>query len=265
MSIHQTALVSPHAWLGRDVTIGPFAIVEENTKIGDRCVIETAAQIRNGTEIGADCFVGSGAIIGANPQFRGFNPELLSGVIAGERNVFREYVTIHRSIHEGINTILGDDNFLMVGTHVGHDSTLGDGNSIANNVLLGGHVSIGHNCFLGGASAIHQFVRIGDFVMCQGHSAFTLDVPPYVIGAEMNVVVGINSIGLKRAGFAEAERTEIKAAFRKIYHGSGTLQSVLAELNSQELSPATLKFYEFFGEVSKKGVCTRTSRRKAES
>lgn len=265
MSIHQTAIVSTQARLGLDVKVGPFAVIEDDTVIGDRCVIEAAAQVRRGSRIGSDCFVGSGAVIGANPQFRGFNPSIVSGVIAGDQNVFREYVTIHRSIHEGVNTVLGNDNFLMVGTHIGHDSSLGNSNSTANNVLLGGHVNIGSNCFLGGGAAIHQFVRIGDYVMCQGGSAFTLDLPPFVIGAQLNVVVGINSVGLARAGFTQDERNEIKAAFRRIYRGSGTLRSVLEEISSGDHAPAARDFYQFFRETSKKGVCTRSSRRKSGS
>lgn len=264
MSIHQTALVSPLAQLGLGVTVGPFAIIEDETILGDGCIVEAAAQIRKGTQLGSHCFIGSGAIIGADPQFRGFDKGIASGVTAGGGNVFREYVTVHRSIHEGTKTTLGNNNYLMAGTHIGHDSSVGNSNSMANNVLLGGHVSIGNNCFLGGGAAFHQFVRVGDYVMCQGGGSYTQDLPPFVIAAGVNVVVGINAIGLERGGFTQAERDEIKAAFRVIYRRSDTLQSILDNLESGSLSAPALTFYQFFREKSKKGICSRSSFRKSK-
>jgi len=264
MSIHQTAIVSPLAHIGLDVSVGPYAIIEDNVVLGDGCVVEAASQIRKGTRLGTSCFVGSGAIIGGDPQFRGFNRSISSGVVAGDGNVFREYVTVHRSIHEGTDTILGNDNYLMAGTHIGHDSIVGNSNSMANNVLLGGHVSIGSHCFIGGGAAFHQFVRVGDYVMCQGAGSFSQDIPPFVIGADLNMVVGINSIGLQRAGFSQQERDEIKAAFRLIYRRIDTLQTVLANLDTENISDQASLFFEFFREKSKKGICSRSSGRKSK-
>jgi len=265
MPIHQTAIVSPLAQIGSGVSVGPHAIIEEDTTLGSGCVIEAAAQIRKGTRLGTGCFVGSGAIIGADPQYRGFNKGISSGVIAGNDNVFREYVTIHRSIHDGTNTILGNDNYLMAGTHIGHDSVVGHSNSMANNVLLGGHVIFGSHCFVGGGAAFHQFVRVGDYVMCQGSSSFSQDLPPFVIGADLNMVVGINSIGLQRAGFTQPDRDKIKAAFRRIYRRNDTLQNVLNSLETENLPEQVLSFYQFFREKSKKGICSRANNRKSKS
>lgn len=260
MPIHPHALVSAEAELGEQVDIGPFAIVEAGTRIGDRCVIEAAAQIRSGTRLGADCFVGAGSLLGTDPQFRDFDRNLRSGIDIGTGNIFREQVTIHRSIHEGGSTVIGDENYLMAGAHVGHDCIVGHRNTLANNVLLGGHVSLGDQCFLGGASAFHQFVRVGDFVMTQGHSGFSLDLPPYVIGSEINVVVGINSIGLRRAGFSQEERTLIKDAFREVYHSAAPLAEILRAAGERPLPAAVSKFYDFLQKKSKKGLCIRSRR-----
>ena len=262
MSIHPSAVVSPKAIIGAEVTIGPFAIIEKDTEIGDHCVIEGAVQVRAGSRIGTGTFVGAGSIIGSDPQFRGFDPRIPSGTILGERNVLREYVTFHRSVTEGGNTIVGDGNYLMAGSHIGHDSIVGNENTLANNVLLGGHVILGNQCFIGGGSAFHQFVRIGDHVMCQGNSGFSQDLPPFVVGADINTVVGINVVGLKRAGYSPEDRKEIKSAFREIYHSPRTLESILQEVGDQALSKPLQKFYQFFREKSKKGVCVRTSRRR---
>lgn len=261
MSIHPSALIDREASLGNGVRVGPFAIIEGQTWIGDDCIIESAAQIRSGTKIGSGTFVGSGAILGSNPQFRGFDPAIQSGISVGERNVLREYVTIHRSVTEATDTILGNDNYLMAGAHIGHDSIVGDFNTFANDVLLGGHVILGNHCFVGGGSAFHQFVRVGDHVMCQGHSGFSQDLPPFVIGADINTVVGINAVGLKRAGFSLGERREIKEAFRLLYHSPETLAAVLETASKQENSPALELFYSFLREPSKKGLCVRSSRR----
>lgn len=260
MSHHPTAVISPKASIGNDVKIGPYAIIEDDVSIGDRCQIDAAAQLRNGSKIGTDCLIGSGSILSADPHFRGFDASIRSGVLVGDNNVIREYVTLHRSILEGENTELGDDNFLMCGTHFGHDCKVGSHNTFANNVLLGGHVIMGDHAFLGGGSAFHQFVRLGDYVMVQGHAGFSQDIPPYLIGSgsEINRVAGINSVGLKRAGFSPADRREIKEAFRRIYRSSTPLPDVLAEAAETELSGPVQAFYDFFGKKSKKGVCIRS-------
>jgi UDP-N-acetylglucosamine acyltransferase len=265
MSIHPTAVVSKGAQLGADVTVGPFAIIEENVVISDRCIIEASAQIRKGSNLGVNCFVGSGAIIGSDPQFRDFDPRIPSGVEIASGNIFREYVTVHRSVFENGVTCVGRDNYLMVGSHIGHDSTVGHSNTLANDVLLGGHVDFGNHCFVGGGSAFHQFVRVGDFVMCQGHSGFSQDLPPFVIGADINTVVGINVVGLKRANFSVDERKAIKEAFREIYHSSKPLEQVLDEASAREITPAVEDFFAFFRKKSKKGLCIRSSRRPGNS
>jgi UDP-N-acetylglucosamine acyltransferase len=261
MSIHPHALVSPEAQLGNEVSVGPFAVIEAGAEVGDGCVIEAAAQIRAGSRIGAGCFIGSGALVGSDPQFRGFDRRVRSGVALGAGNVLREYVTIHRSIHEGGETRLGSGNYLMAGAHVGHDAILGEDNTLANNVLLAGHVRVGSHCFLGGGSVFHQFIRVGDYVMTQGNSGFSLDLPPFVIASDINLVSGINSVGLRRAGFSREERTRIKEVFRELYHSPKTLQTLLGEAEALIGSPAVEAFFDFLREPSKKGLCIRARRR----
>ncbi len=257
MSIHPTALVSPSAKIGEDVTIGPFAIIEDEACIGDRTVIDAAAQIRRKSVVGSGCRIGSGTLVGADPQFGNFDPDTPSWVEIGDDNVIREYVTFHRSIEPEGKTILGTGNFLMTGAHVGHDSIVGDNNTMANNVLLGGHVEVGSNCFLGGGSAYHQFVRIGDYAMAQGHAGMSMDTPPYTIAAGINYISGINSIGLRRAGISAEARKEIKEAFRNLYLTDKSISDVIAEAESQTFLPETEVFFDFLRQESKKSVCIR--------
>ncbi|MCL4167540.1 UNVERIFIED_CONTAM: hypothetical protein GTU68_048444 [Idotea baltica] len=261
MSIHPTAIVHPRANLGTNVSVGAFAIIEEDTTIGDNCLIEAAAQIRKGVTLGANCEIGSSSILGSDPQFKGFDKSIASEVKLGAGNVLRENSTVHRSILEGGETTVGEDNYFMTGSHIGHDSIVGNHNTFANGVQLGGHVVLGNNVFVGGGTMFHQFVRIGDYVMCQGLSGFSQDLPPYVIGAEINEVVGINVIGLKRAGFEPKERVAIKEAFKQVYRSTETLKDVLEKAKLLESSPAVDEFYNFLREPSKKGVCVRGSKR----
>lgn len=257
MSIHPTAIVSPKAQLAEEVTVGPYAIIEEGAEIGARTRIDAQAQVRKGAVLGEGNHICSGALVGADPQFQGFNSELLTGTRLGNGNTIREYATIHRSIYEDQSTVLGDENYLMTGAHVGHDCIIGSGNTLANNVLLGGHVELGSHCFLGGAAVFHQFVRIGDYALAQGMAGMSLDVPPYTIANGINMIGGINAIGLKRAGFDGAVRKEIKEAFRLLFRTEKSLSEVLEEAENGDHSPAAEAFYHFLRNKSKKGVCSK--------
>lgn len=257
MSIHPSAVIADSAEIGQNVMIGPFAVVEENTVIGEGSVLDAAAQVRKGSIVGKSCHIGSGALVGADPQFLGFDSTISSGVKMGDNNTLREYVTIHRSIHEGDSTILGNGNYLMTGAHLGHDCVIGNDNTMANNVLLAGHVTMGNNCFVGGGAVFHQFVRVADYVMVQGLGGFSLDLPPFVIGAGVNYVAGINSVGLRRAGFDANARKDIKEAFRLVYRSGMGLKEALKEAENRDWADEAASFFDFFRQESKKGFCIR--------
>lgn len=260
MSIHPTALISPKAKIHSTVRIGPFVIIEDDVVIAEGCTIAAAAQILNGSRIGAYCEIGQGTIIGTAPQIRGFDPSVRSGVTLGERNVVREHCTLHRGGIERSQTILGNDNFLMVGVHLGHDCTVGNSNTMANGCLLGGHVIVADHCFLGGGTMFHQQVRVGSYVMAQGLGGFSQDLPPYVIGAKINEVAGINAVGLSRGGFSPATRKAIKEAFASVYRGNTPLKELLEAAKNESLIPEVQAFYDFLNADSKKGLCIRLRR-----
>lgn len=257
MFIHPLSLVSTEAELDRDVSVGPFAIIEAGAILGQGCRIEAGAQIRGGSTLGPRCLVGPGTVIGGDPQVRGFDSRIPSRVVVGADNTFRENVTVHRSFRESGETRLGNGNFLMAGSHVGHDCVVGDDSTLANGAMLGGHVQLGDRCFLGGGCAVHQFVRIGDLVVTQGLSGFSLDVPPYLMGAGINQIVGINAVGLKRAGFSHEKRIGIKEAFRRVFRTPQTLKEILASVRESETDPDVFRFYKFLSQDSKKGLCIR--------
>jgi len=257
MAIHPTAIIDAQAQLADDVEIGPYVILTGTVSIGPRCKIEAHAQLYGHTTLGEDNVIGPGAIIGALPQDTGFDPNTISHVRIGNANIVREYATIHRSATEGGATVLGNNNFLMVGAHVGHDSQLGDHNVLANDCLLGGHVTIGNHVFLGGGIGLHQFLRVGDRSIVAGGARTSQDVPPFVIAHENNRIRGLNTIGLRRAGFSSDVRQELASIFKIFYREERPLQEAIGEAEQQSWGVEAQEFLTFFKTESRKGVCRR--------
>lgn len=253
-SIHPSAVISPEAELADDVSIGPFTVIEGPVKLAAGVKVGGHAWISGRTRIGEASNIGWGAVIGCDPQDLHFDPTCGSGVVIGPRNTLREYVTIHRGSKAGSDTVMGEGNFLMTGVHLAHDVRLGDGNIFANNVLLGGHVHVGNKAFLGGTACCHQFVKVGDLAMVQGLTAVSQDVPPYCIAYGINQLAGLNSVGLKRAGFTLEERTAIKRAYQLVFHPMKLRQDALAEAREQSWPEVAEKLIAAVANPSKKGV-----------
>ena len=252
--IHPTAIIDPAAQIDPSVEIGPYAVIDGPAQIAAGCRVEAHAQLVGDVRLGKGCQVGRGAVIGGTPQDLSFDASTQSGVLVGENNVIREHVTIHRSNKSGGFTTLGDGNFLMAGCHLGHDVHLGNNNVIANGVLIAGHVTVGDGSFLGGGAVFHQFLRIGDYCMIQGNSAFSTDVPHYCSGNRLNVLSGLNVIGLRRAGFSAAERAEIKKLFRLLFTSGLNLSQAVAAARSHSWDDKAARLLEFMAAPSKRGV-----------
>jgi UDP-N-acetylglucosamine acyltransferase len=269
MSLHPTAIIHPDAQLGENVTVGPYAVVEGAAQIGDGCVIQAHAIIGAHVVMGKENTVGYGAVVGGDPQDFAFNPAVKSEVRIGDRNKIREHCTIHRGTTEGSVTVLGDDCFLMAGAHMAHNCQVGSNVVIANNALLAGHVIVGDRVFIGGGAVFHQFVRVGQFVICQGISGYGKDIPPYTIGAEVNGIAGLNVIGLRRGGFTPAQRTEIKAAFHLLYRSGLNTTQALVAAQEKQWGEAAQVFWDFVAGAKKRGLCdliaTRTGSPSVES
>jgi UDP-N-acetylglucosamine acyltransferase len=251
VKIHPTAIVDAGAEIGAEVEIGPFSIIGAGAIIGESCVIQSHVVIEGAVKMGVGNFVGHGTVIGSAPQDLGFKHEIKSGIEIGQGNVLREYCTIHRGVMEGSTTILGDGNFLMVGTHLGHDCRLGNGVVIANSSMLGGHVRIDDRAFIGGGSRFHQYIRIGRLVMAEGR--FTQNLPPFLIAAK-NHVFGVNIVGLRRAGFSPAQRDEIKQAFKLLYKSGLNTKQALEKAAESEFGEVGREFFEFVAEAGKRGI-----------
>ncbi len=256
MKIHSTAVVEAGAEIADDVEIGPGAFVEAGAIIGPGCRIKTNAQILGSVTMGADCIVHGGAILGDDPQDFSFDPDTPSRVVIGDGNTFRENFTVHRSTKENGETRIGNGNFFMACSHVGHDAVVGNENVLANAALLGGFVTVGNNAFLGGGSAMHQFVRVGSLSMIKGVSGISRDVPPYCIVGDYNVLRGLNSVGLRRAGFSKETRSNVKLAFNHMLRSGLNLTQALETIDKIELKKEAAEFIDFFRKASRKGICT---------
>ncbi len=260
MQIHSTAIVADGAKLADDVAVGPYTILGADVEIGAGCVIGAHVILENRVILGEGTKVGHGTLIGGNPQDHGFDVTRRdTGVRIGKNNVIREYVTIHRATAEGADTVVGDGNFLMTGCHLAHDSVVGNGAIMANNALSAGHVRIGDRCFLGGGSVFHQFIRIGTLAMVRGGCRFSKDIPPFTIAAGENSVVGINSIGLRRAGLSAEARKDIKRAFYLLYHSGLNVSQALEAADGETWGAEAALFFEFVRAAKKRGICDRAN------
>ncbi|NJN06115.1 MAG: acyl-ACP--UDP-N-acetylglucosamine O-acyltransferase, partial [Rhodobacteraceae bacterium] len=211
--IHPTAVIHPRAQLDPTVRVGPYAVIDEHVTLGAECEVGPHVYLTGHTVIGARNRFHAGCVVGDAPQdlkYKGAPTRLR----LGDGNVIREHATIHRSATDEGETVVGSNNFIMAGAHGGHNSRVGDHVILANGVLLGGYVEVGDRAMIGGGAAIHQFCRMGTLVVLQGLRPITKDLPPYTMAISFNTLSGLNVVGLRRAGFTDDQRLEIK----RLYH-----------------------------------------------
>jgi UDP-N-acetylglucosamine acyltransferase len=252
--IHPTAVIDPEATLAPDVQIGPYAIIEGAVEIGPECIIEAHASLTGPLTMGAENFIGHGAVLGKSPQHRGYRGEATSLRI-GDRNVFREYVTIHRGTPDGRGlTSIGDCNMFMIGSHLGHDVQVGNSCTVVNNAQIGGHVILHDGCVISSQTAIQQRVRVGRLAMLGGMGSSTKDIPPFILQQGQNCVTGLNLIGMRRAGLSATAIDAMRRAFRLLYREAMTQSAALEQIESElgEVSEVA----EFLGFIrdSKTGI-----------
>ncbi|MBI1900391.1 MAG: acyl-ACP--UDP-N-acetylglucosamine O-acyltransferase [Planctomycetia bacterium] len=245
--IHPQAVVSPDAVIGSDVSIGPFCLIEAGAQIGDGCRLESGVVIHGGTVLGAGNRVCHGAVLGGIPQHLKAGAQV-GGTAIGSGNTIREHVTVHHALEPGHSTLVGDNNLLMVNVHVAHDCRLGSNCVMVNNAMLAGHVEVEDRAYLAGGAAAHQFVRIGKLAMVGGMARCIKDVPPFVtVDGATTTVVGLNLVGLRRAGYKTDEIAQLKAAYRLIYRSGLPWTAILEQLPQQFPEGAATEYHRFFG------------------
>ena len=262
-TIHPTAVVSSRSHLGHDVFIGPFCVIEDDAEIGDNCRLGARAVVKTGTILGEANEIGEGTVLGGRPQHLRAT-DRVGKLLIGKRNIIRENVTIHRGLTPDTVTQVGDSNLIMVNAHVAHDCHLGSNAILANNVMLAGHVSVGDRAYLSGAVGVHQFCRIGRLAMVGGQSHITQDVPPFVtVDGRTSCIVGLNSIGLRRAGLSSDEIQQLKEAYRVIYRSGLKWADTLQRLREEFTHGPAAEFYPFLLVTNRGVVQERRVPRKA--
>jgi UDP-N-acetylglucosamine acyltransferase len=236
--VHPTAQVDPRAELAEDVEVGPYALIGPQVRIGAGTRVGAHVIVTGRTRIGARNHLHPFSVIGGEPQDKKYRGEDTALEI-GDRNVIREYCTIHiGTVQDGGVTRVGDDNWIMAYVHIAHDCQVGSHTVFANNAQLAGHVQVGDWVVLGGYTGVHQFVRIGAHVMTGISSVILQDVPPYTLVAGNPAKPhGINGEGLRRRGFSPEQIAALRRAYRLLYREGLTLEQArcaLAELCSAQ-------------------------------
>lgn len=254
-TIHPSAVVGKNVALGEGNEIGPYVVIEDGVKMGSRNKIYAHAYVAVGTQIGDDNEIHMGAVIGHVPQDLGYRRGTASFTQVGDRNVIREYATIHRGTKEETSTVIGSDNFLMANAHVAHNCVVGNSVIMVNYASLSGYCVVEDQAFISGMVGLHQFTRVGRLAILSALSAVNKDVPPYfLVGGRPARTQGINWVGLRRARVEPEVREEIKQAYKLLYR-SGLNVGQALEVMAKELESAEVKHLIGFIRASKRGIC----------
>ncbi len=253
--IHPSAIVDPSAQLGADVVVGPYAFVGPGVVLGAGTVLHHHAVVEGNTTLGSGNEVFPFACVGLKTQdlkYKGGNP----GTRVGDRNVFREFCTVHAATYDGDFTRIGSDNTFLAYTHVAHDCVVGDDVVMSNNATLAGHVVMGSHVVMGGLSAVHQFCRIGDRAMIGGMSRISQDVPPFmIVEGSPAVVRAFNKVGLERAGFTEEQMDHVKTLFRIFFREGLNRTQALERILATEIAGASeVAAFIAFAQASERGL-----------
>lgn len=238
--IHPTAILHPSAQVDPTSEVGPYAVIDAAVRVGPRCRVGPFVHLTGHTTIGAENIFHAGCVIGDAPQDVRYKaaPTRLR---IGDRNVFREHTTVNRSNKLEEDTVIGSGCFLMTHAHVAHNCHLGDGVVMANDATLGGHATVGDRAFISANCLVHQFTRVGSLALMQGGAGISQDLPPFCVARDKNLLCGLNTVGLRRAGFSPAERLELKQLYHFLFRESRNLRTAFAEARAHFTSgPASI-------------------------
>jgi UDP-N-acetylglucosamine acyltransferase len=251
--IHPTAIVHPQAQLDATVCVGPYAVIDADVQLGPDCVVGPQVYITGVTKIGAGNRFHAGCVIGDAPQDLKYKDEPTRLEI-GDHNVFREHFTANRATTPDAATMIGSNNFLMANAHIAHNCVIGSHVIMANGATLGGHAVVQDRAFISGNCLVHQFCRVGTLAIMQGGSAISKDLPPFTVARGDNGICGLNSIGLRRAGFSVEARLELKQLYHALFRSRKNFTEAFAAARENFSSPGAKTMLNFVA-ASKRGVC----------
>lgn len=252
--IHRTALIDPTAKLGEEVTVGPYAILGPHVMVGDRANIGAHAVLERNVRLGAEVRVGTGSVLGGDPQDLKYRGEE-TWIEIGAGTIIREYCTINRGTTATGLTAVGERCFIMTYVHIAHDCRIGNDVILANGIQMAGHVSVDDRAIVSGLTPIHQFVRIGTYAFVGGGSRVNQDVPPFTkaVGNPVHLY-GLNSVGLQRAGFTPEVKLALKRAYRLLFNSDLTVSQGIARARAELPPLAEVETFLRFIEESQRGV-----------
>ncbi|MEO7143003.1 MAG: acyl-ACP--UDP-N-acetylglucosamine O-acyltransferase [Bryobacteraceae bacterium] len=249
-----TARVHPDAHIGAQAVVGEFCVIEADVKIGDFSRLEPYVYVKRWTTLGERNEISAGAVLGTDPLDKNFTGER-SYLRIGNRNSIREHQTISRGTAPESATEIGDGNYIMTSGHIAHNCKIGDDTVIASCALVAGYVEVESQAFISGGVVIHQFSKIGRLAMVGGNSRVNSDLPPYFLYSDFNVAAkGINTTGLRRAGFTVREIAALKQAYRILYRSGLKLAAALDRIEAEAPTGHTRHLVEFI-RSSKRGIC----------
>lgn len=257
--IHPTAIIAVEADVGDDVQIGPYAVIEGEVRIGAGCVLRPNVHLIGPLTMGCHNTIFGGAVLGEQPQHLQYAGEPTRLVI-GDHNIIREHVTIHRGTTHSWETRIGNHNFLMAHSHVAHDCKIGNHCIIANGALLAGHCVLEDRVYLSGNCAVHQFVRVGRLALLSGASISTKDIPPFIMQQRFNCVVGVNVVGMRRAGIPTANIDAVRRAFHLLYRNRLLLPTALEQIERDLAHVAEVAEMLTFIRASTRGIILHLDR-----
>jgi len=251
--ISEMAFVHPEAKLGDGNVIGPFCYIDKNTVLGDNNVLMNSVTIHYGARIGNGNEFFPGSSISTKPQDLKFKGEETTCQV-GDNNSIREFVTISRGTASKGTTIVGSNNLLMENVHIAHDCVFGSHLIIGNSTKIAGEVKCDDFAIISGEVLSHQFCRIGSYVMIQGGTRFSLDIPPYCMaGKEPVVFAGINIVGLRRHGFTNEQIDTIRDAYKIIYN-DGVIKETVGMARAKYPDSKEVAYICDFIEQSERGI-----------
>jgi len=255
-TIHKTAIVGEKVKLGKNVNIGPYAVIDGQVTLGDDVVIGAHCLVEGHTTIGHGCQIYTGAVIGSPPQDRKHQRQDKVFLSIGVNNIFREYVTVNPgTIEGGGTTSIGDNNLFMACCHVAHDCKIGHDCVLANYVGLSGHVTIEDRAVIGGLSGVHQYARVGYLSMIGGCSKVNQDVAPFsLVDGNPATFRGLNIVGLKRAEVPSPNQMALHRAFKILFNSGLNRSHAVLQVKSQLNGlPEIHQLLEFI-QLSKRGI-----------
>jgi UDP-N-acetylglucosamine acyltransferase len=259
--ISPTARVHPDASIGPGTVVGDYCVIEENVAIGAGCRLEPYVYIKRWTTLGDGNEISAGAALGTDPFDKAFTGER-SYLRIGNGNRIREHFTISRGTKPESETVIGDGNFIMSSGHIAHNARVGNDTVIASSALLAGYVEVGDQAFISGNVSIHQYSKIGRLAIVGGNSAVNLDLPPFITYVGLRArPVGLNIVGLKRAGFTAEDISALKRAYKLLYRSGLKLADALARIESEIATGPALELVEFC-RASKRGIAREQAREK---